>query len=145
MIRRPPRSTRTDTLLPYTTLCRTLSAETYLPQRLRAAGDGDGADRLDRQPAIDRAFHHDGDPERGRAAGREHAAGPLHPVAPPQPRFRGEVRAGFLYRQSGDPAGVLGGGPPRRVRPAGRQRVGSAKRVSVRGELGGRRYLNKNT
>src|SRR3546814_12466563 len=25
MIRRPPRSTRTDTLLPYTTLCRSLS------------------------------------------------------------------------------------------------------------------------
>src|SRR3546814_9337771 len=26
MIRRPPRSTRTDTLLPYTTLCRSLAA-----------------------------------------------------------------------------------------------------------------------
>src|SRR3546814_7370835 len=29
MIRRPPRSTRTDTLFPYTTLCRSAPAATY--------------------------------------------------------------------------------------------------------------------
>src|SRR3546814_15768801 len=35
MIRRPPRSTRTDTLFPYTTLCRSLSGE--VPGRIAAA------------------------------------------------------------------------------------------------------------
>src|SRR3546814_1627235 len=30
MIRRPPRSTRTDTLFPYTTLCRSIDAEAIL-------------------------------------------------------------------------------------------------------------------
>src|SRR3546814_20986295 len=32
MIRRPPRSTRTDTLFPYTTLFRSLSHDSILPQ-----------------------------------------------------------------------------------------------------------------
>src|SRR3546814_9230747 len=42
MIRRPPRSTRTDTLFPYTTLVRSSAAigETYSYQL--AAGDGEG-------------------------------------------------------------------------------------------------------
>src|SRR3546814_1533440 len=35
MIRRPPRSTRTDTLFPYTTLCRSIA------QRARTARDGE--------------------------------------------------------------------------------------------------------
>src|SRR3546814_12674054 len=35
MIRRPPRSTRTDTLFPYTTLFRSIAAE-YGPQGVRA-------------------------------------------------------------------------------------------------------------
>src|SRR3546814_12856253 len=34
MIRRPPRSTRTDTLFPYTTLFRSLPTRLDLPQRL---------------------------------------------------------------------------------------------------------------
>src|SRR3546814_18715223 len=37
MIRRPPRSTRTDTLFPYTTLCRSLRAR---PARLLRSGRG---------------------------------------------------------------------------------------------------------
>src|SRR3546814_10804904 len=39
MIRRPPRSTRTDTLFPYTTLFRSLglAATQIVPQRLRQA------------------------------------------------------------------------------------------------------------
>src|SRR3546814_4665669 len=36
MIRRPPRSTRTDTLVPYTTLFRSLCAEAQPPNSLRA-------------------------------------------------------------------------------------------------------------
>src|SRR3546814_16165693 len=35
MIRRPPRSTRTDTLLPYTTRFRSLRRSTIQPRRLR--------------------------------------------------------------------------------------------------------------
>src|SRR3546814_17134734 len=34
MTRRPPRSTRTDTLFPYTTLFRSPRAQPHLPQRL---------------------------------------------------------------------------------------------------------------
>src|SRR3546814_2612244 len=46
MIRRPPRSTRTDTLFPYTTLFRSLlTQESPIPQgwkdRLRTLDDGD--------------------------------------------------------------------------------------------------------
>src|SRR3546814_13280255 len=33
MIRRPPRSTRTDTLFPYTTLFRTIPSQTKLPEK----------------------------------------------------------------------------------------------------------------
>src|SRR3546814_5735669 len=40
MIRRPPRSTRTDTLFPYTTLCRSQAAGE--PARNRAAAGGGG-------------------------------------------------------------------------------------------------------
>src|SRR3546814_3115356 len=45
MIRRPPRSTRTDTLFPYTTLCRSL---TVYGEHLCRAGAG-GADAIDVQ------------------------------------------------------------------------------------------------
>src|SRR3546814_9899867 len=44
MIRRPPRSTRTDTLFPYTTLFRSVGAD----RRLRAHGDA--ADDLGARP-----------------------------------------------------------------------------------------------
>src|SRR3546814_16218281 len=55
MIRRPPRSTRTDTLFPYTTLCRS-------PARPRSAALAGGrglrhpAGRLDRSPVLGRAY-----------------------------------------------------------------------------------------
>src|SRR3546814_18803372 len=44
MIRRPPRSTRTDTLFPYTALFRSRRAASVLPRRMahkRVAGDGE--------------------------------------------------------------------------------------------------------
>src|SRR3546814_20043519 len=40
MIRRPPRSTRTDTLFPYTTLFRSEPAEIFGPHHVREADDG---------------------------------------------------------------------------------------------------------
>src|SRR3546814_5252917 len=68
MIRRPPRSTRTDTLFPYTTLFRSVRAArrvgTALPEVPRRCPRGGGPRRLWRAPA-------GGDPE---SAGR-----PDHP------------------------------------------------------------------
>src|SRR3546814_10805065 len=65
MIRRPPRSTRTDTLFPYTTLFRstfsTAETETLRQQVARRAGEIRGlttADRFDRELAC--AFLADG-------------------------------------------------------------------------------------
>src|SRR3546814_18951504 len=52
MIRRPPRSTRTDTLFPYTTLCR--SGEGGVEAAV-AARDADALESLD---ALARAFDH---------------------------------------------------------------------------------------
>src|SRR3546814_10169377 len=61
MIRRPPRSTRTDTLFPYTTLFRSLRADGLLellrelhPDRLHVPRLGAGAARLlhPRHPAL---------------------------------------------------------------------------------------------
>src|SRR3546814_12207066 len=67
MIRRPPRSTRTDTLFPYTTLFRSLglagAAAGWLPCRAPADRDQPAVDRIGRrlQPR---------DPDRGGAADR---------------------------------------------------------------------------
>src|SRR3546814_18410615 len=47
MIRRPPRSTRTDTLFPYTTLFRSLGRVDVEHHRLRQRSDEGGADPLD--------------------------------------------------------------------------------------------------
>src|SRR3546814_12616915 len=45
MIRRPPRSTRTDTLFPYTTLFRSPASPRSLPRRSRFARSSDAAPR----------------------------------------------------------------------------------------------------
>src|SRR3546814_5036739 len=57
MIRRPPRSTRTDTLFPYTTLFRSLTQNVLLPPLLRR-----------------RRFRADGEKERERRRGRHRRA-----------------------------------------------------------------------
>src|SRR3546814_9011912 len=59
MIRRPPRSTRTDTLFPYTTLFRSLRAEAARSGDRLEAGDADAHD--ERLGGADRAgggHHH---------------------------------------------------------------------------------------
>src|SRR3546814_3853872 len=48
MIRRPPRSTRTDTLFPYTTLFRSRTAEPCADAGRRAGAAGGAARRADR-------------------------------------------------------------------------------------------------
>src|SRR3546814_13766280 len=53
MIRRPPRSTRTDTLFPYTTLFRSAVAIAFDMLQLQHAGPRADSDRrLARQPAF---------------------------------------------------------------------------------------------
>src|SRR3546814_3138405 len=68
MIRRPPRSTRTDTLFPYTTLFRSVPrAHGDVPRRRRhvARGAAGRARRRDRDRAVGRAHR-----AVGRQAGR---------------------------------------------------------------------------
>src|SRR3546814_13481934 len=50
MIRRPPRSTRTDTLLPYTTLFRSPDGARHLLQQMLAAEILDLIHRIETQP-----------------------------------------------------------------------------------------------
>src|SRR3546814_2194231 len=52
MIRRPPRSTRTDTLFPYTTLFRSLGQLLPGVERRRARGGGDDPRGGERTPAL---------------------------------------------------------------------------------------------
>src|SRR3546814_19501625 len=53
MIRRPPRSTRTDTLFPYTTLFRSGRAASAGSERVRAQCDHDRRRHLARVAALD--------------------------------------------------------------------------------------------
>src|SRR3546814_6441970 len=83
MIRRPPRSTRTDTLFPYTTLFRSVRRRLLLSRR-RDRGDAEargarGGDRhagrrgiaLDREHAGDAAYPEAAHGARGRAFGED--------------------------------------------------------------------------
>src|SRR3546814_11054323 len=98
MIRRPPRSTRTDTLFPYTTLFRSAAG--------RAGGEGEarspGAERGERLAAAQR---------RGQSVG--HAAAPLQPVI--------SIETGFARRARGSMGGVKA--PPEIGRASCRGRV----------------------
>src|SRR3546814_13072660 len=52
MIRLPPRSTRTDTLLPYTTLFRSMSADPEFGPKILAPLEGIGVDALEESQVI---------------------------------------------------------------------------------------------
>src|SRR3546814_70452 len=107
MIRRPPRSTRTDTLFPYTTLFRSSHPRTAAGQSRRQQGRGAHRHRQGRRH-----------PVRGRGAGRGHAEedprrqGP-HPQQGghrPQAQAGGnedgrEIRAGEKSRETGGEEG----------------------------------------
>src|SRR3546814_3502132 len=72
MIRRPPRSTRTDTLFPYTTLFRSDRSEEEHPDQRRSANqldedDARPANAAPRRPAAEREEYG----QRKRAANRE--------------------------------------------------------------------------
>src|SRR3546814_16337826 len=115
MGRRPPRSTRTDTLFPYTTLFRSTA--------YRLSGHCAGCQTV------------------ASLIGR-HLAGGAAGAAPwpcRQQRGREPPRAG------GDRGGLLRVQRPcdRRQTPADRKRVGAGKRVSVRVDRGGLRRITK--
>src|SRR3546814_13155047 len=76
MIRRPPRSTRTDTLFPYTTLFRSLEVG---ERRLRHHLAGAGRDRAKL---------------RGVHAGREQLVAGLRAVARERQRWTGDLERG---------------------------------------------------
>src|SRR3546814_16464906 len=136
MIGRPPRSTRTDTLFPYTTLFRSFAVRADQRRRRRGAGDprpGDaGASAAELSPAGQHRDH------RGGAGGSGAVRGGLRP--PPAgarsgsgirrlTRRDGRLRAGACLGRSGiyiDRTSVVYG-----------------KSVSVRVDLGGRRIIKK--
>src|SRR3546814_3908627 len=75
MIRRPPRSTRTDTLLPYTTLFRSREGRHGSQRTPRPGPQGDRSGIPDRTRAIDRRARADDARRRpGRGAGAGGAA-----------------------------------------------------------------------
>src|SRR3546814_12467475 len=110
MVRRPPGSTRTDTLLPYTTLFRSQRAEGRWACRTRpgrTCRPGDRGDRTRADHAPFRALPGGGD--------RRHDRGPsavLPGQCPPLKRFPVLIAADAVG-QPGDDAGeplILGGG-----------------------------------
>src|SRR3546814_3828769 len=88
MVRRPPRSTRTDTLLPYTTLFRSADrAARPAPARRPGAGRAQAGERL-----VLRAAH-----QFGRRAGRQLCVSQRHRTGGPA---RAELRARYGLAQS---------------------------------------------
>src|SRR3546814_12239091 len=118
MIRRPPRSTRTDTLFPYTTLFRS-----GLQRPEQGAADRNAADRTDARQRLARQPHH---PRRVAAQAEGVDAR----------RLRSAIFVARLF-----------GGRPRRLLAPGqdRKRGVAGKGVSVRGGLGGCRLNKKQT
>src|SRR3546814_14335086 len=114
MIRRPPRSTRTDTLFPYTTLFRSGAAVLAPPDARRRTGARTGL--AGPGPRM----------EGARCARATERAGHARRLCDPRRKAR----------LAADP------GAPARA-PADRKSVVAGKGVSVRVELGGRRIIKK--
>src|SRR3546814_20746709 len=114
MIRRPPRSTRTDTLVPYTTLFRSDQRwQRDLHRRMQQHGLGEKLeyDHSDAKAADMRIGQH----------GEQLVAVPMRRAA-----CVGQIGEAIELERAGD-----------------RKSVGEGKSVSVRVALGGRRILNK--
>src|SRR3546814_14848236 len=122
MIRRPPRSTRTDTLFPYTTLFRSIHVRTERRGvSMRASTTAAIATALAGSLLLSSCATYTGQTSA--------------PDDPNRTRNAALIGAGI-----GVVAGLLSGGDPtaRRARP----RVGEGKRVAVRVNLGGRGPIN---
>src|SRR3546814_20561921 len=85
MIRRPPRSTRTDTLFPYTTLFRSIEALSPVEQELQA----DDGDRQGKEP--------------GPVEPDRHSAARIGEECPDQERAESAERAD---QEEGEPPGI---------------------------------------
>src|SRR3546814_12307556 len=120
MIRRPPRSTRTDTLFPYTTLFRSLQAGARCPGGGAFRDDSAGAQR--RHSCADAV----------RASDRPLS---LHRI----PFGQGQGARRCAGRNRG------GAGDADLLRKRDRKSVVSGKSVSVRVALGGRLIIKKKT
>src|SRR3546814_13863568 len=141
MIQRPPRSTRTDTLFPYTTLFRSTAD---LRNRPDDGDDPHGRRRLDETPDV--SLLHAGGKAQRHANPRRQAGRRRRPAAL-RPRPAAGLRAAEEYPR-------LHPHPPRLYRRRGhrprhlrllpdRKSVVSGKSVSVRVDLGGRRSIKK--
>src|SRR3546814_10971925 len=95
MIRRPPRSTRTDTLFPYTTLFRSGVGATA-PQALFLVGERDHADRALRLERLAQRAGGHGDGDAGGVVDRAGAQVPGVEVAGEQDHFFRPPAAGAL-------------------------------------------------
>src|SRR3546814_5876255 len=91
MIRRPPRSTRTDTLFPYTTLFR--SARTALATFADRSRREDGGRSPYRTASYRRGYRHRGGRGDRRGAGRQARHPPLRRRAEPDRRDADARRA----------------------------------------------------
>src|SRR3546814_18987331 len=108
MIRRPPRSTRTDTLFPYTTLFRSLTgADGEIGQAVPAANVASDPRRtFEIDPAVLLAAHRRARSEGGLVLGPYHS----HPGGRPMPSHRDAARAlsgGAIWLIDGD-GGAIG-------------------------------------
>src|SRR3546814_19706427 len=117
MRRRPPHSTRTDTLFPYTTLFRSATAARNLPPRICWTV-------LPREP---RAIAHAGAVRCGAVRCGAVRCGAVRWIRKPR-----------LFPQDGNCSAML-----KSYRPADRKSVATGKRVSVRYSLGRDSILTK--
>src|SRR3546814_20705699 len=131
MLRRPPRSTRTDTLFPYTTLFR--SPQGPRPAEGQVKGACDGSEPAKARCLHARLYDNSAEAELGAAQGGQ---------GPPHQSARSDQLPSGRRPQ---PSGALGGPDPRRsgARTSGRALPKSAKRgagkagVSTGGFVGG--------
>src|SRR3546814_14490687 len=125
MLRRPPRSTRTDTLFPYTSLFRSVSVG-GVDSRWQAAKAKVTA--KDRARLLDRIMVGSRSSRSGAWWHRPHGDGPerRYRLELRKPRWRLRNRPGFQPQAACD-----------------RKSVGQGQRVSVRVDIGGRRYHKK--
>src|SRR3546814_14610592 len=133
MRRRPPRSTRTDTLFPYTTLFRSIHPRTLRQRSPAAAARHAGSPALQLLDALrgrfaDAAAGDEADPEsrRTRHAGAAAAAGTRNRRWRVQGLSRSEPEDASRLRRRRDRKSVVEG-----------------KGVAVSGDLGGGRYVKK--
>src|SRR3546814_12029643 len=123
MIRRPPRSTRTDTLFPYTTLFRSAAVATFTA--------------LERAVELRKGIVGHGVDNRGGGAADD---GGVAAVGIDDGRGHGErdVVAAVLGRQQREAGGQVGGGQQRRAAAGGVDEHAADAELSARGGAGER-------